>query len=78
MRKKYDNRIVEYLLHLLLARRECVFDFCDFATLLDFESEDDLRAEISEISEGGLVRLYIFRPRAGRSFFAILRLDELE
>ncbi len=41
-------------------------------------SEDDLRAEIAAIANDGLVRIYIFRPRANRSFFAILRLDELE
>jgi serine protease Do len=35
----------------------------------------DLERLVGEVDKGGLLRLYVFRPRADRSFFAILRLD---
>ena len=36
----------------------------------------DLAAEIKRVEEGGYLRLYVTRPRAERSFFAILKLDQ--
>jgi serine protease Do len=36
----------------------------------------DLSAEVKRVDEGGYLRLYVNRPRAERSFFAILKLDE--
>jgi serine protease Do len=36
----------------------------------------DLAAEIKRVDEGGYLRLYVTRPRAERSFFAILKLDQ--
>ncbi len=38
-------------------------------------SVDDLERLVGEVDEGGLLRLYVYRPRTDRSFFAILRLD---
>jgi serine protease Do len=40
------------------------------------EATDDLIDIISGVDEGGYLRLYVYRPRADRSFFAILKLDE--
>jgi serine protease Do len=40
------------------------------------DSTEDLIDIISRVDEGGYLRLYVFRPRAERSFFAILKLDE--
>jgi serine protease Do len=40
------------------------------------ESVDDLVAQVSRVDEGGYLRLYVYRPRFDRSFFAILKLDE--
>ena len=37
---------------------------------------DDLVAEVNGVDEGGYLRLYVHRPRADRSFFAILKLDQ--
>ncbi len=37
--------------------------------------EDLLRA-IERVRDGGYLKLYVYRPRADRSFFAILKLDE--
>ena len=39
-------------------------------------SVDDLVAAVTGVEEGGYLRLYVYRPRADRSFFAILKLDE--
>jgi len=39
-------------------------------------SSDDLLAAIDAVEEGGYLRLYVYRPRFDRSFFAILKLDE--
>jgi serine protease Do len=39
------------------------------------ESADDLLEAIDRVEAGGYLRLYVFRPRAERSFFAILRLE---
>jgi len=36
----------------------------------------DLTAEIKRVEEGGYLRLYVFRPRVDRSFYAILKLDQ--
>ncbi|HOC44700.1 MAG TPA: Do family serine endopeptidase [Thermoanaerobaculales bacterium] len=36
----------------------------------------DLIAEVKRVEEGGYLRLYVFRPRAERSFYAILKLDQ--
>lgn len=35
-----------------------------------------LVAEVNQVDEGGYLRLYVHRPRADRSFFAILKLDQ--
>ena len=40
------------------------------------ESAEDLVAQVSRVDEGGYLRLYVYRPRFDRSFFAILKLDE--
>ena len=37
---------------------------------------NDLVAEVNQVDEGGYLRLYVHRPRADRSFFAILKLDQ--
>jgi serine protease Do len=37
---------------------------------------DDLVGEVKRVDEGGYLRLYVYRPRADRSFFAILKLDQ--
>ncbi len=42
----------------------------------EVRSVDDLIAAIDAVDEGGFLRLYVHRPRAERSFFAILQLDE--
>jgi serine protease Do len=39
-------------------------------------SSDDLLTAIDAVEDGGYLRLYVFRPRFDRSFFAILKLDE--
>jgi serine protease Do len=40
------------------------------------ETVDDLVAQVSKVDEGGYLRLYVYRPRFDRSFFAILTLGE--
>jgi len=40
------------------------------------ESTEDLVDVINRVDKGGFLRLYVFRPRVDRSFFAILKLDE--
>ena len=37
---------------------------------------EELIAEVKRVDEGGYLRLYVYRPRADRSFFAILKLDQ--
>jgi serine protease Do len=37
---------------------------------------DDLISEVKRVDEGGYLRLYVYRPRVDRSFFAILELDQ--
>lgn len=37
---------------------------------------EDLLDEVRDVKDGGYLRLYILRPRAGRSFFSILELGE--
>jgi serine protease Do len=39
-------------------------------------TSDDLLAAIDAVEDGGYLRLYVYRPRFDRSFFAILKLDE--
>ena len=39
------------------------------------ESVEELEDIVDEVDEGGLLRMYVYRPRADRYFFAILRLD---
>ena len=39
-------------------------------------SVSDLKAEIGKVKKGGYLRLYVTRPRAGRSFFVILKLKK--
>jgi serine protease Do len=39
-------------------------------------SSDDLLTAIDAVEDGGYLRLYVFRPRFDRSFFAILKLDD--
>jgi serine protease Do len=39
-------------------------------------TSDDLLAAIDAVENGGYLRLYVYRPRFDRSFFAILKLDE--
>jgi len=36
---------------------------------------DELQGEIGDVRRGGYLRLYVYRPRADQSFFAILKLD---
>ncbi|MEN8164977.1 MAG: Do family serine endopeptidase [Acidobacteriota bacterium] len=40
------------------------------------KSPEDLMDEVRDVKEGGYLRLYVLRPRAGRSFFSILELGE--
>lgn len=40
------------------------------------ESPKDFLNEVQGVKEGGYLRLYVLRPRAGRSFFSILELGE--
>ncbi len=42
----------------------------------EIDSVNDLVAEVGRVDEGGYLRLYVYRPRADRSFFAILKLDQ--
>jgi len=37
---------------------------------------DALNQQIKSVGDGGYLRLYMYRPRAGRSFYAILKLTE--
>ena len=37
---------------------------------------EDFLNEVRDVKEGGYLRLYVLRPRAGRSFFSILELGE--
>jgi serine protease Do len=39
-------------------------------------SPEDLLRAIERVRDGGYLKLYVYRPRADRSFFAILKLDE--
>ncbi len=39
-------------------------------------SASQLKAEVAKVKKGGYLRLYVTRPRAGRSFFAILKLTK--
>jgi serine protease Do len=39
-------------------------------------SVSDVIAEVGRVDEGGYLRLYVYRPRIDRSFFAILKLDQ--
>ncbi len=39
-------------------------------------SVGDLINEVDRVDEGGYLRLYVYRPRADRSFFAILKLEQ--
>jgi len=39
-------------------------------------SPEQLQQAIASVSSGGFLRLYVYRPRANRSFFAIIQLDE--
>ena len=36
---------------------------------------DGLMAQVKKVKKGGYLRLYVYRPRADQSFFAILKLD---
>jgi serine protease Do len=42
----------------------------------NISSVADLIAQVEAVEEGGYLRLYVFRPQADRSFFAILKLDQ--
>lgn len=42
---------------------------------VEIHSADDLIKVIDKVEDGGFLRLYIYRPRADQSFFAILQLD---
>lgn len=42
---------------------------------VEIHSTDDLISTIDKVEDGGFLRLYIYRPRADQSFFAILQLD---
>ncbi len=39
-------------------------------------SNADLKAQVKKVKKGGYLRLYVYRPRAQQSFFAILKLDD--
>ncbi len=38
------------------------------------DSVNQLKREVAKVKKGGYLRLYVLRPKAGRSFFAILKL----
>ncbi|RLE18944.1 MAG: peptidase [Acidobacteria bacterium] len=43
---------------------------------LKVKTTDDLMETVQDVKEGGYLRLYVLRPRVGRSFFSILELGE--
>ncbi len=43
---------------------------------LKVKTTDDLIGTVRDVKEGGYLRLYVMRPRVGRSFFSILELGE--
>jgi len=51
-------------------------DVISEANGLEIQSTVDLFEVLEAIDEGGYLRLYVYRPRFDRSFFAILKLDE--
>ena len=43
---------------------------------VSISSVGDLIGQVEAVDEGGYLRLYVYRPQAERSFFAILKLDQ--
>jgi len=73
-----DGVVVTRVTQLSPAGREGLLegDVITEANDRKIENADDLLEAIEAVDEGGYLRLYMYRPRGGRHFFAILKLDD--